>query len=66
MLEDQNQIGTGPFSFLDTGPYGTFVVVYDGNDGTETCHFVCGHLFQHSKRFAFEQKFISIEVIRKA
>ncbi|CAL5197448.1 unnamed protein product [Lathyrus oleraceus] len=66
LLEDQSQIESGPLSFLDTGPYGTFVGVYDGHGGPETSRFVCDHLFQHLKRFATEQKSMSVEVIRKA
>ncbi|CAJ2635840.1 probable protein phosphatase 2C 46 [Trifolium pratense] len=66
LLEDQSQIESGPLSFLDTGPYGTFVGVYDGHGGPETSRFVCDHLFQHLKRFATEHKSMSVEVIRKA
>ncbi|KAL5062157.1 hypothetical protein RYX36_023894 [Vicia faba] len=66
LLEDQSQIESGPLSFLDTGPYGTFVGVYDGHGGPETSRFICDHLFQHLKRFATEQKSMSAEVIRKA
>ncbi|MCI36472.1 putative protein phosphatase 2C 60-like, partial [Trifolium medium] len=50
LLEDQSQIESGPLSFLDTGPYGTFVGVYDGHGGPETSRFICDHLFQHLKR----------------
>ncbi|KHN00444.1 Hypothetical protein glysoja_000112 [Glycine soja] len=66
LLEDQSQIESGPLSLLDTGPYGTFVGVYDGHGGPETSRYVCDHLFQHLKRFASEQKSMSEEVIRKA
>ncbi|KAG5079109.1 hypothetical protein JHK86_003174 [Glycine max] len=66
LLEDQSQIESGPLSLLDTGPYGTFVGVYDGHGGPETSRYVCDHLFQHLKRFASEQKSMSMEVIRKA
>ncbi|KAJ1413012.1 hypothetical protein SESBI_19940 [Sesbania bispinosa] len=66
LLEDQSQIESGPLSFLDTGPYGTFVGVYDGHGGPETSRYICDHLFQHLKRFASEQKSMSVEVIRKA
>ncbi|WJX88380.1 [pyruvate dehydrogenase (acetyl-transferring)]-phosphatase [Trifolium repens] len=66
LLEDQSQIESGPLSFLDTGPYGTFVGVYDGHGGPETSRFICDHLFQHLKRFATEHKSMSVEVIRKA
>ncbi|BAT75344.1 hypothetical protein LR48_Vigan01g173500 [Vigna angularis] len=66
LLEDQSQIESGPLSLLETGPYGTFVGVYDGHGGPETSRYVCDHLFQHLKRFASEQKSMSVEVIRKA
>ncbi|TKY58315.1 phosphatase 2C 60 [Spatholobus suberectus] len=66
LLEDQSQIESGPLSLLDTGPYGTFVGVYDGHGGPETSRYVCDNLFQHLKRFASEQKSMSVEVIRKA
>lgn len=66
LLEDQSQIESGPLSFLDDGPYGTFIGVYDGHGGPETSRYVCDHLFQHLKRFATEQKTMSVEVIRKA
>lgn len=52
LLEDQSQIESGPLSFLDAGPYGTFVGVYDGHGGPETSRYVCDNLFQHLKRNA--------------
>ncbi|RRT45994.1 hypothetical protein B296_00047167 [Ensete ventricosum] len=36
LLEDQSQIESGPLSLLDSGPYGTFVGVYDGHGGFAT------------------------------
>ncbi|KAJ8499162.1 hypothetical protein OPV22_009714 [Ensete ventricosum] len=66
LLEDQSQIESGPLSLLDSGPYGTFVGVYDGHGGPETSCYVNNHLFQHLKRFAAEQQSMSAEVIRKA
>ncbi|MED6149315.1 hypothetical protein PIB30_061232 [Stylosanthes scabra] len=66
LLEDQSQIESGPLSLLDTGPYGTFVGVYDGHGGPETSRYICDNLFQHLKRFASEHKSMSVEVIRKA
>ncbi|RWW26205.1 hypothetical protein BHE74_00015431 [Ensete ventricosum] len=50
LLEDQSQIESGPLSLLDSGPYGTFVGVYDGHGGPETSCYVNNHLFQHLKR----------------
>ncbi|KAL0689159.1 hypothetical protein Bca4012_088836 [Brassica carinata] len=49
LLEDQSQLESGPLSTLDSGPYGTFVGVYDGHGGPETSRFVNDHLFQHLK-----------------
>ncbi|XP_020676050.1 probable protein phosphatase 2C 60 isoform X1 [Dendrobium catenatum] len=66
LLEDQSQIESGPLSSLDSGPYGTFVGVYDGHGGPETSRYITDHLFQHLKRFASEQHSVSPEVIRKA
>ncbi|XP_020585528.1 probable protein phosphatase 2C 60 isoform X2 [Phalaenopsis equestris] len=66
LLEDQSQIESGPLSLLDSGPYGTFVGVYDGHGGPETSRYITDHLFQHLKRFASEQQSMSAEVIRKA
>ncbi|KAF5798571.1 putative protein-serine/threonine phosphatase [Helianthus annuus] len=66
LLEDQSQIESGSLSFSDSGPYGTFVGVYDGHGGPETSRYVNDHLFQNLKRFATEQKSMSMDVIRKA
>ncbi|XP_072994498.1 probable protein phosphatase 2C 60 [Typha latifolia] len=66
LLEDQSQIESGPLSSLDSGPYGTFVGVYDGHGGPETSHYITDHLFQNLKRFTSEQHTISTDVIRKA
>lgn len=49
LLEDQSQIESGSLSLLDSGPYGTFVGVYDGHGGPETSRFINDHLFQHLK-----------------
>jgi pyruvate dehydrogenase phosphatase len=50
----------------DSGPYGTFVGIYDGHGGPETSRFINENLFQHLKRFTAEQQSISVDVIRKA
>ncbi|PHT36379.1 putative protein phosphatase 2C 79 [Capsicum baccatum] len=57
---------SGSLSLLDSGPYATFVGVYDGHDGPETSRYINDHLFQHLKRFAAEQNSMSVDVIRKA
>lgn len=66
LLEDQSQIESGCLSLLDSGPYGTFVGVYDGHGGPETSRYINDHLFQHLKRFAAEQQSMSVDVIKKA
>ncbi|KAL2231713.1 probable protein phosphatase 2C 60 [Sesamum indicum] len=66
LLEDQSQLESGSLSSSDSGPYGTFVGIYDGHGGPETSRFINDHLFQHLKRFTAEQQSMSVEVIRKA
>ncbi|KAK2996084.1 hypothetical protein RJ640_011590 [Escallonia rubra] len=66
LLEDQSQIESGSLSLLDSGPYGTFLGVYDGHGGPETSRYINDHLFQHLKRFTSEQQSMSVDVIRKA
>ena len=53
LLEDQSQVESGPLSTLDSGPYGTFIGIYDGHGGPETSRFVNDHLFQHLKSEPF-------------
>ncbi|XP_075474323.1 putative protein phosphatase 2C 60 [Primulina tabacum] len=66
LLEDQSQLESGCLSSNDSGPYGTFVGIYDGHGGPETSRFINEHLFQHLKRFTAEHQTMSAEVIRKA
>lgn len=66
LLEDQSQIESGSLSFLDSGPFGTFVGVYDGHGGPETSRYVNDNLFQNLKRFTTEQQSMSVDVIQKA
>uniref|UniRef100_A0A7N0UG41 protein-serine/threonine phosphatase n=1 Tax=Kalanchoe fedtschenkoi TaxID=63787 RepID=A0A7N0UG41_KALFE len=66
LLEDQSQIESGSLGLHESGPYGTFIGVYDGHGGPETSRYVNDQLFQHLKRFTTEQKSMSVEVIRKA
>ncbi|KAL8088545.1 putative protein phosphatase 2C 28 [Apium graveolens] len=66
LLEDQSQLESGCLSLDESGPYGTFVGVYDGHGGPETSRFVNVHLFQHLKKFTSEHQSMSEEVIRKA
>ncbi|KAK6924528.1 PPM-type phosphatase-like domain [Dillenia turbinata] len=66
LLEDQSQIESGCLSTLESGPYGTFVGVYDGHGGPETSRYINDNLFQNLKRFASEQQTMSADVVRKA
>ncbi|KAL8160513.1 hypothetical protein V2J09_002050 [Rumex salicifolius] len=66
LLEDQSQIESGCLSLLDSGPYGTFLGVYDGHGGPETSRYINDNLFQNLKRFTAEQQSMSVDVIRKA
>ncbi|XP_047321554.1 probable protein phosphatase 2C 46 [Impatiens glandulifera] len=66
LLEDQSQIESGSLSLTGSGPYGTFVGVYDGHGGPETSRYVNDHLFQNLKRFTSEQQCMSVDVIQKA
>ncbi|XP_019172347.1 PREDICTED: probable protein phosphatase 2C 60 isoform X2 [Ipomoea nil] len=66
LLEDQSQIESGSLSLLDSGPFGTFVGIYDGHGGPETSRYINDHLFQNLKRFSAEQNAMSVDVIRKA
>ncbi|KAG8644086.1 probable protein phosphatase 2C 60 [Manihot esculenta] len=66
LLEDQSQIESGNLSLHESGPYGTFVGVYDGHGGPETSRYINDHLFQHLKRFSTEQQSMSVDVIKKA
>lgn len=49
LLEDQSQLESGSLSLHESGPYGTFIGVYDGHGGPETSRYVNEHLFQHLK-----------------
>lgn len=66
LLEDESRIESGSLSSYETGPYGTFIGIYDGHGGPETARYVNQHLFQHLKRFTTEQQSMSVDVIRKA
>ncbi|PKI78678.1 probable protein phosphatase 2C 46 [Punica granatum] len=66
LLEDQSQIESGSLSSNESGPFGTFVGIYDGHGGPETSRYINDHLFQHLKRFTLEQQSMSVDVIRKA
>ncbi|KAG8662840.1 hypothetical protein MANES_01G150400v8 [Manihot esculenta] len=66
LLEDQSQLESGLLSTLDSGPYGTFIGVYDGHGGPETSRYISDHLFRHLKSFTSEHQCMSVDVIKKA
>lgn len=67
LMEDQSQLESGPLSnSFESGPFGTFVGVYDGHGGPQASKFVNNNLFHNLKRFASEHEEISPNVIKKA
>ncbi|XP_047331699.1 probable protein phosphatase 2C 60 [Impatiens glandulifera] len=66
LLEDQSQLESGCLSNTESGPYGTYVGVYDGHGGPETSRYINQHLFHHLRNFTSENETMSVEVIRKA
>ncbi|KAM1804061.1 hypothetical protein ACFX12_029972 [Malus domestica] len=59
VLEDQSQI--------ESGPFGTFVGVYDGHGGPETARYVCDNLFKHFQAISAESKgVVTAETIQNA
>lgn len=59
VLEDQSQI--------ESGPFGTFVGVYDGHGGPETARYVCDHLFRHFQAISAEGNgVVTEETIQRA
>ncbi|GMH23105.1 hypothetical protein Nepgr_024948 [Nepenthes gracilis] len=65
-MEDQCQIELGPLSSLDSGPYGTFIGVYDGHGGPRAAQFVNDKMVHNLKKFVSEHQEISANVMRKA
>lgn len=53
LLEDQCQVESGALSFMDSGPCGTFIGVYDGHGGPEAACFINDHLFNNLKSELF-------------
>ena len=49
LLEDQSQLESGPLSSSSSGPYGTFIGLYDGHGGAEASHFIKDKLFCNLK-----------------
>ncbi|KAM7484967.1 hypothetical protein LguiA_000976 [Lonicera macranthoides] len=58
VLEDQSQI--------ESGPFGTFVGVYDGHGGPDTARYVCDHLFRNFGAMSAEDGGVTTEVIRRS
>ncbi|GAB2291914.1 hypothetical protein Dimus_026164 [Dionaea muscipula] len=66
IIEDHCQIESGSLSTLDSGPYGTFIGIYDGHCGPDTSRHLNYNLFNHLKRFCSEHRSMSGDVMRKA
>ncbi|KAK2977624.1 hypothetical protein RJ640_007260 [Escallonia rubra] len=66
LLEDQSQLESGQLSSLKSGPYGTFIGLYDGHGGPETSRFVNENMFLNLKKLASEHQEMSANVIKKA
>ncbi|CAM8940191.1 unnamed protein product [Rhodiola kirilowii] len=59
VLEDQSQI--------ESGPFGTFVGVYDGHGGPDAARFVCDHLFPRFQAISAQYGgIVTAEIIRMA
>ncbi|XP_028082203.1 probable protein phosphatase 2C 42 isoform X3 [Camellia sinensis] len=59
VLEDQSQI--------ESGPFGTFVGVYDGHGGPEAARYVWDHLFRHFQAIAVEDDgVVTADTLRRA
>ncbi|KAL2611526.1 hypothetical protein R1flu_023218 [Riccia fluitans] len=58
LLEDQSQV--------ETGPYGTFVGIYDGHGGPEASCYINENLYPNVKRLALEHGGMSDYVLRQA
>lgn len=57
-MEDQSQVVTGP--------WGSFVGVYDGHGGPQASRFLNQHLFQRLEKFVSEQGKMSAEILHMA
>ncbi|KAG9457809.1 hypothetical protein H6P81_002317 [Aristolochia fimbriata] len=58
VLEDQSQI--------ESGPFGTFVGVYDGHGGPEAARYVCDNLFRRFRDVTSEGRVVTPDTIRRA
>ncbi|KAJ9181649.1 hypothetical protein P3X46_009757 [Hevea brasiliensis] len=66
LLEDQSQLESGPLSYSNSGPQGTFIGVYDGHAGIEASSFIRHNLFSNFKAFVSEHQEASENVLKKA
>ncbi|PKU81405.1 probable protein phosphatase 2C 42 [Dendrobium catenatum] len=58
VLEDQSQI--------ESGPFGTFVGVYDGHGGPDAARYVCDHLFRNFREISSVSGSVTSDEIRRA
>ncbi|XP_042404920.1 probable protein phosphatase 2C 42 [Zingiber officinale] len=58
ILEDQSQI--------ESGPFGTFVGIYDGHGGPDAARFVCDNLFSHFREISVGPQGVTCDSIRRA
>ncbi|XP_071701544.1 probable protein phosphatase 2C 42 [Rutidosis leptorrhynchoides] len=59
VLEDQSQI--------ESGPFGTFVGVYDGHGGPDVARYICDNLFRHFQANLIEHEgIVTPEIIKRA
>ncbi|XXG84506.1 hypothetical protein AAC387_Pa10g2009 [Persea americana] len=58
VLEDQSQI--------ESGPFGTFVGVYDGHGGPDAARYVCDHLFRNFRDISSGAQGMTCDTIRRA
>ncbi|KAE8654297.1 putative protein phosphatase 2C 48 [Hibiscus syriacus] len=56
LLEDQSQLESGQLSSSISGPYGTFIGVYDGHGGSETSRYINDNLLNNLKSIAPEHQ----------
>ncbi|THU55939.1 hypothetical protein C4D60_Mb11t11930 [Musa balbisiana] len=58
VLEDQSQI--------ESGPFGTFIGVYDGHGGPDAARYVCDHLFSRFREISSGPQGVTSDDIRRA
>ncbi|KAH7314858.1 hypothetical protein KP509_21G024400 [Ceratopteris richardii] len=58
LLEDQGQV--------QSGPWGTFIGIYDGHNGPDVSRYISQHLFSHLSRFASQKGGMCGEVLQMA